>query len=169
MLFRSVSVLSLAHLATQPGLPRVADPEPERQHMDAEDQGVTEVVDEAMTLVLLQCGDLPLALDALAVHATLAQPVVQPSPLARGMCRGTIEHAGMRVPAVDVHALCGLGPLPAELCQQAFVVAWPAGHVAFLVTEVVDVVRLPEEALLPVPAFALPQPGLMGQIGRAHV
>jgi purine-binding chemotaxis protein CheW len=156
-----VSVLSVQALSQLPGVPLVQDPEPERQRtQDASDLVVID--NRADTLVLLRCGHVPMAIDALAVHATLPKPELRDSPLAMGHCRGVIEHAGAWVPAVDLHALCGLGPVPkADAGAQAFLVALPAGLVAFLVTEVLDVISVQPDARVPVPAFALPRPELM--------
>jgi purine-binding chemotaxis protein CheW len=156
-----ISILSVAALGQLPGVPLVDDPEPERQRtQEAEDE--VYIADDARTMVLLRCGRVPLAIDALAVHATMPEPDVKPSPLAMGHCRGVIEHGETLVPAVDLHALCGLGPMPADAVGcQAFLVAMPAGLVALLVSEVMDVVRAERDALVPVPAFALPRPDLM--------
>lgn len=158
-----VSILSVDAIGSLPGVPLVDDPEPERQRtQDAED--AVYIADDAHTVVLLRCGRVPLAIDALAVHATLPDPVVKPSPLAMGHCRGVIEHGEALVPAVDLHALCGLGPMPGDVeRRQAFLVAMPAGLVALLVSEVMDVVRAEHDALVPVPAFALPRPDLMSR------
>lgn len=135
-----LSVLSPAALLALPGLPRVEDPEPQRQ--------------------LLLCGRVPLALPAMAVHATLPSPQVCASVLAgSGACVGVLEHAGEEVPVVDLPALCGLGRLerPAGALQQAFLMRLEAGLVAFLIDRVLDVVRVDDDAVLPVPAFALPR------------
>jgi purine-binding chemotaxis protein CheW len=156
-----VSVLSVQALSQLPGVPLVQDPEPERQRTQ-EASDLVVIDDRADTLVLLRCGRVPMAIDALAVHATLPSPALLDSPLAMGHCRGVIEHAGAWVPAVDLHALCGLGPAPsAGAGAQAFLMAMPAGLVAFLVTEVLDVIRAQPGARVPVPAFALPRPELM--------
>jgi purine-binding chemotaxis protein CheW len=156
-----VSILSVAALGQLPGVPLVDDPEPERQRTrEAEDE--VYIADDAHTVVLLRCGRVPLTIDALAVYATLPDPVVKPSPLAMGHCKGVIEHGEALVPAVDLHALCGLGPMPDDVAgRQAFLVSMPAGLVALLVNEVMDVVRAEADALVPVPAFALPRPDLM--------
>jgi purine-binding chemotaxis protein CheW len=98
--------------------------------------------------------------DAMAVHATLSQPELERSVLRRGECLGVIDYAGARIAAVDMMALCGLGPLPLDQPLQAIVLKWPAGMVACLIHEVIDVVRLLPEDVLPVPAFALPHPRL---------
>jgi purine-binding chemotaxis protein CheW len=118
------------------------------------------VQEPSQTVVLLRCGQVPFAINALAVHATLPDPLIQPSPLARGHCRGVVDHGGTLVPAVDLQSLCGLGAMPEGPCQ-GFMVAWPEGMVAFLVTAVLDVIQVPPDACMPVPAFALPRAELM--------
>jgi purine-binding chemotaxis protein CheW len=96
----------------------------------------------------------------MAVHATLSDPAVQASVLARGHCRGVIPYAGRQVPAVDLMALCGLGRLGEHGPRQAFVMQLPAGMVAFLVEKVLDVVRTRPADLIAVPACALARPAL---------
>ena len=157
------SILSAEALLAQPGLPLVDDPEPERQRVQEAQDGLAEEPDAGgLTLVLVRCGRVPLAVDALTVHATVARPEVLRSPLAMGHCRGVINHGGVLVPAVDLHGLCGLGRLVEDgHTQQAFIVALPAGQVALLVSEVMDVVQASIDDLVPVPAFALPAPDLM--------
>lgn len=156
-------VLSPAALARLPQVPMVVDPEPERQHHAAE-VGLARrshlVAGAARPVMLMRCGNIPLAIDAMGVHATLALTQVLPSPLAMGHCRGVIVHDGQRLPLVDLLALCGLGRSALEGSFQAFLVRLDAGLVAFAVDEVVDVVRVADVAVVPVPAFALPQPGL---------
>ncbi len=155
-----VSVLSAEALMQLRGVPMVDDPEPGRQRVTEAQDEEDVVQDQAQTVVLLRCGQVPFAINALAVHATLPDPRIQASPLARGHCRGVVDHGGMLVPAVDLQSLCGLGAMPAGPCQ-AFMVAWPEGMVAFLVTAVLDVVLVPHDAGLPVPPFALPRADLM--------
>lgn len=154
-----LSVLSPAALLALPGLPRVEDPEPQRQRVHDGSIG-DEPLASGLPMLLLLCGRVPLALPAMAVHATLPSPQVCASVLAgSGACVGVLEHAGEEVPVVDLPALCGLGRLerPAGALQQAFLMRLEAGLVAFLIDRVLDVVRVDDDAVLPVPAFALPR------------
>lgn len=154
-----ISVLSPAALLALPGLPRVEDPEPQRQRVH--DGSVSdEPLASGLPMLLLLCGRVPLALPAMAVHATLPSPQVRASVLGlSGTCVGVLEHAGEEVPVVDLPALCGLGRLerPEGAVQQAFLMRLEAGLVAFLIDRVLDVVRVDDDAVMPVPAFALPQ------------
>jgi purine-binding chemotaxis protein CheW len=154
-----VSVLSTRALASLPQVPLVDDPEPARQMTEQDGEEVI-INDESLPLMLARCGRLPLAVDAMAVHATLSQPVVEPSVLAMGHCRGVLTHGGAKVPAVDLQSLCGLGKLDLSQSFHAFVVLLPEGLVAFLVSEVVDVVRAMPHERIRVPTFALPHPTL---------
>jgi len=151
-----VSVLSAMALSQLPQVPSVADPEPARQLTEQDSEEVV-IHDESLPLMLVRCGRLPLAVDAMIVHATVSDPAVAPSVLAMGHCRGVMQHAGVSVPALDLQSLCGLGPLHLGTDFHAFVVSLPQGMVAFLVSEVVDVERAMPHDLIPVPAFALPR------------
>ena len=114
----------------------------------------------ARPVVLMRCGRMPLAIDAMGVHATLSHTQVQPSALAMGHCRGVIDHAGGKLPLVDLLSLCGMGRTDLSGAFQAFIVRLETGLVAFAVDEVVDVVRVPDAAVVPVPRFAVPHPAL---------
>lgn len=154
-----VSVLSPEVLASLPEVPMVADPEPARQRLQ---NGFEEAVvhDPSLPMMLMRCGSVPLAIEAMVAHATVADPQVQPSALGRGHCRGVMAHAGLMIPAIDLQSLCGLGEIDPQDAQRAFIVSLPPGMVAFLVSEVVDVVRALRQDIIAVPAFALPHPAL---------
>lgn len=155
----TLSLLSPEALAALPGVPMIDDPEPEREH--AHDVAVADAeADPERQLLLLRVGGLMLAIDAMSVFATLAHPEVQPSPLAMGHCRGVVTQGGRGLPMVDLLSLCGLGRLPPGAAPQAFVVHCAGGPLGLLVDEVLDVVGARASDLVPVPAFALPQPQL---------
>jgi purine-binding chemotaxis protein CheW len=156
-----LSVLSVEALAAMPGVPWVDDPEPQRQH-GADPAGAAGAPHEARvqrSLMLLRSGAVGLAIDALAVHATLWEPQVRPSVLARGACRGTVDIRGGLVPAVDLLALCGLGACTG-LRRSAVVVRRPEGLVALLVDEIAEMARVGPDAIAPPVRFGLPQPAL---------
>ena len=159
-----ISVLSPAALAALPQVPMVQDPEPRRQlqHDGLDTAAVTN--DPAVPLVLLRCGRIALAIDAIGVNTTLSDPRVEPSVLSQGHCRGVIDYAGSKIAAIDLLALCGLGRLGDDAAQQAFVMRVGSGRVAFLVERVVDVVRTQPRDVIALPACALPQPGLFAGV-----
>lgn len=162
-----VGILSPAAIAAQPHVPLTEDPEPQRSRPLAEavagsapDGDSLSDIEAHFPVMLLRCGGIALSIDALSVAATLTAPSVTPSALAQGHCKGVIAHAGMSVPAVDLQAMLNLGALPCDDAQQAFVLNTAEGAVAFLISEVLDVVRCRRDAVIPVPAFALPHPAL---------
>lgn len=154
----SVGLISPKALFDSPEVPRTLDPEPERSQL-VERGDLNEGGESGhLPVMLMRCGKVALSIDAMAVSATLLSPRVLDSPLAMGHCRGVIEHAGMMLPAVDFQALLGLGSAQQQDLVQAFVMNTPDGCIAFLITEVMDVVRCRESDFLPVPRFALPHP-----------
>lgn len=154
-----VNVLEPRALARLPQVPMVDDPEPARQQRVADS---TEVVidDQFVPVMLFRCGRVPLAIDAMSVHATVSDPKIRPSVLARGDCLGVIDYAGSHIPVLDLITFFGLGPCTGQAGAQAFVVRFDTGLLAFLVDEVVDVVRILPDRVMKVPAYALPQPRL---------
>ena len=160
-----LSLLDAAALAAIAGIPMADDPEPERQRDAAlsapgASGDAVAIDDPSVPMLLARSGRSLLAIDAMAVHATLSDPVIEPSVLARGICRGVIDYAGLKVPALALSELCRLGPLSDAVRWQALVLRLEAGLVACLVEQVVDVVRSQPEDLVPVPAFAMPHPQL---------
>lgn len=153
------AVLSPAALMALPQVPVVDDPEPERAQLADARVGV-DTRDAAVPVMLLRCGRLTLAIDAMAVQATLATPQVERSALSFGDCLGVTEHEGARLPAVDLASLCGLGRSAPAYLQQAFVLSLDSGRVALMISEVIDVVRTQPGDVIAVPALALPRAGL---------
>lgn len=155
-----VSVLSPQALASLPEVPMVQDPEPGRQLVQTDAADEAQAGDESRQLMLIRCGRVALAIDALAVQATLSNPQVRPSVTARGHCCGVIDYAGSSVPVVDLLALSGLGATDRNNRLQAFVIRLDAGMVAFLIDAVIDVVRTRPRDVIALPACAVPQPSL---------
>jgi purine-binding chemotaxis protein CheW len=155
-----VSVLSPQAIWALPQMPTVVDPEPQRQLLA---NATEEPLDASRTvpMLLLRCGTFALAIDAMVVHATIANPLVMASPLSMGQhCLGLIEYGGQNIPALDFQGFCGLGSAGAGMCAQAFIISYGDGQIAFLIGEVVDVVGTSAEDLIAVPVFALPHPTL---------
>jgi len=163
-----ICVLDPAALAALPQLPRVRDPEPGRQMLDADAAGAQAAAAPGAAAVvpvlLVRCAGVVLAIDAMAVHCTLANPVLRDSVLARGACRGVLDHGGAELPALDLLALCGIGSLEPADGRQAFVVRRGGGSVAFLVDAVLDIVPTTAADVVALPAFALPRPQLFAGV-----
>ncbi len=153
--------LSLDALAALPDVPWLADPEPERQAQASDHKpGELEADADVMSLLLVRCGPLRLAVNAMVVHATLADPVLRPSTLVTPLCVGIVTTYGRRAPAVDLSQLVGADPLPPGARRQAIVIARQGGLVVCLVEQVMEIVRISPAAVRPLPAFAVPRPGL---------
>lgn len=154
-----VSVLSPAGLAGLQDVPMVDCPGSGRglslNAATAGDGGAAEAY-----LMLVRTGQVPMALASDVVYTTILHPQVLNSPLAGGWCLGIIEYAGVRIPAVDLLAFCGLGEIANPWLTQAFLVQYPRGWVAFMVDEISDVVRTGSRVSVPIPAGTLPRDGL---------
>lgn len=148
-----VSVLSPEGLAGLQGVPMVVDPSPTRQA----GSGVVGELPAESYLMLVRSGRVPMALASEKVYTTILHPRILHSPLTGAYCLGIIEYAGVKVPAVDLLALCGLGGIADLSLTQAFLIQYPKGWVAFIVDEVIDVVRADGSKAVPIPARTLPQ------------
>jgi purine-binding chemotaxis protein CheW len=160
-----VSALSPEALAALPGLPVVLDPAALAvRATPATDPAAGSALRQRsqQPTLLLRCGGRGVAIHALAVQATLSDPEVRPSVLARGACLGETAYLGSNVPVVSLSQLCRLGDPGAGRpgLQQAFVMRIGQGCVALLVDEVCDVVGVRPEDVVPVPALALAVPRL---------
>ena len=110
-------------------------------------------------LVLARCGSLPVAVPSNVVFTTVLSVAVEASPLVGGYCVGTIEFSDQRVPAIDLSAFCGFGSR-GNVLHSAFVARYPEGYLAFLVEEIIDVVRARPNATIALPRRALMRPEL---------
>ncbi|MEK8048954.1 chemotaxis protein CheW [Ideonella sp. DXS22W] len=156
---RLVNLLSPQALATLPEMPMVEDPEPERSHHGS-GAGQAQAAPTAVPMMLMRSGPLVLCIDAMAVHATLSAPVIERSVLAMGACRGVVPYQGERVPVVDLLEHLGLGRLPEGGMRELLLLHCGPGLVGLLMERVIDVVGVARDAVVPVPAFALPRPAL---------
>lgn len=167
-----VNLLAMDALAALPGVPWIDDPEPERQLGSRDGPPADAAAASHRSLMLLHSGGLRFAIDAEAVHATLWQPQVEPSSLARGSCRGVVAVGPHRAAAVDLLALSGLPPA-ARVPSQAVVLRSGSGLVALLVEQVVEIVRVPAPQVVPAALLGLPRPalfsGLLTQAAGDHL
>lgn len=164
-----VGVLSPGAIAAIDGVPRLVEREARAAPSASADAGgdARRPMRGVLDLVLFECAGRPMAIDAACVQSTLAAPVIEPSALAIGACRGVTMHLGRRLPIVDLAALAGLpAPVPVgsnaagRAGGHALVVRLPDGPVALHVERVVDVVRVDAGHALAVAPDALPDPAL---------
>ena len=152
-----VSVLSPAAIAGIPKVPFVTAP----QNVLATNalnvgagKNVSGLIDDPRHLMLMRCGGIPLAIASQAVHTTLIQPEVRGSHMSAGNFKGMMRFGDQDIPALELSALCGFAPMEAGVKPQAFLMQFPAGLVAFLVDEIVNVVVADGHQIAPVPLFA---------------
>lgn len=118
--------------------------------------------------LLLRCDKVLMAIDAVAVQSTLADPQLDTrTALAQGHCRGMAASTLGPVPAVDLLAVVGLAAGAHRQPPQAVVVQLPTGAVALMVDEVMDMIDRPPGAMVPLPALALPEPSLFHGVMQA--
>lgn len=119
-----------------------------------------------VSTLLLRCGRVLMAIDAVSVRSTLSDTRLDSrTALAQGHCRGVVDSPHGTMPAVELLAVCGLtGHAAPRTPPQAVVVALPTGQVALLVDEVVDLFDRAPDALLPLPGFALTRSALFGGV-----
>lgn len=154
-----VNLLSPTALIMLKDVPMTEDPESMRL------QSATSVKDEvqndkAQPVLLMRCHSIAFAIDAMAIHTTLSDFTIEHSAIAMGDCRGVIDYSGSKVPVLDLMNLCGLGKLDSTAHLQAFLILLPQGMVAFLVSKVIDVVRIRTSEIISMPAYAVPKPSL---------
>jgi purine-binding chemotaxis protein CheW len=152
-----VSVLSPSAIASIPQVPLVSAP-PKVLSTPAfatgEGKRVSGLIEDPRHLMLMRCGGIPLAIASQAVHTTLIQPEVRGSHLSAGQFKGMMRFGEQDIPALELSALCGFAPMEAGVKPQAFLMQFPAGLVAFLVDEIVNVVVADGHQIAPVPLFA---------------
>lgn len=118
--------------------------------------------------LLLRCDKVLMAIDAVAVQSTLADPQLDiHTALAQGVCRGVAASTLGPVPAVDLLAVVGLAAGARRTPPQAVVVQLPTGPLALMVDEVVDMVDRAPGGVVPLPALAMPQHTLFHGVMQA--
>lgn len=147
-----VSVLDPGAVMSLPGVPLLQD------DGDAGKDARRNATTEHKPLMLVRCGEIGLAIDVTDIHATLPRVEPRSSSLEGRVCRGVIEHAGACIAAVDPLALMELGTLPAGQDCQALLLKFDGGFVAILVNRVIDIVRVAEAELRPLPPLAVRRP-----------
>lgn len=152
-----VSVLSPAAIASIPQVPLVTAPSKvlaESALAVGDGKKVSGLIGDPRHLMLMRCGGIPLAIASQAVHTTLIQPEVRGSHLSAGQFKGMMRFGDQDIPALELSVLCGFAPMEAGVKPQAFLMQFPAGLVAFLVDEIVNVVVADGHQIAPVPLFA---------------
>lgn len=164
-----VSLLSPEALAMLKDVP-VVDDSDAKNLVIASNKCTAMQKNKEQPVLLMGCGKIAMAIDAMAVFTTLSDPVIQRSAIAMGDCRGIIEYANSKIPVIDLISLCGLGKLDLSAQIQVFVILLPQGAVAFLVNKIIDVIRVRSDDIIHVPAYALPRPSLfVGALPNASI
>ncbi|MDE2389092.1 MAG: chemotaxis protein CheW [Betaproteobacteria bacterium] len=154
-----VNLLSPAALVMLKDVPVTEDPESRRlQNVVSAESAVQN--DKARPMLLMRCGSIAFAIDAMAVHTTLSDFTIEHSAIAMGDCLGVIDYDNNKVPVLDLMNLCGLGELNLTAHLQAFLIQLPQGTVALLVSKVIDVVRIHAGEIIAMPAYSVPKPSL---------
>lgn len=154
---RAYSVLDAAAVLQLPGVPTVTDVT--RASSAVRDGGPGA---SRRTLTVLRCGEYRLAIDAAHVHTTIPTPDLRPSVLTSRMCPGTVEYADREVPVVDPLVLLGLGELARADTGAGLVLDLGQGYVVLALSELLELVHVGPDEVLPTPSFALPRPDLLG-------
>lgn len=158
---RMLSVLSPGALARLEHLP-VVDEAQDGACARTRAAPAADADDAGRYAMIFRCGRTALAIDAVAVAGTIADPPVLASALAMGSCRGVLEHGGQRIAAVDLAALCGLTAEAGAAPRQAFVLRIDDGAVGLLVDEVIEIVPVAARQIAPLPALRTTEAALFG-------
>lgn len=152
-----VSVLSPTALAGIPKVPLVTAPKAvsaDPAVVLSSTSKAKDLISDPRHLMLVSCSGIPLAIASQAVHTTLIQPEVRGSHMSAGNFKGMMRFGEQDIPALELAALCGFAPMGESVKPQAFLMQFPAGLVAFLVDEIVNVVVADGHQVAPVPLFA---------------
>ncbi|MBV6448827.1 chemotaxis protein CheW [Nitrosomonas sp.] len=154
-----VNLLSPAALIMLKDVPVTEDPE-SRRLLSAASAEEAAQDGKVCPMLLMRCGSIAFAIDAMAVHTTISDFTIEHSAIAMGDCRGVIDYNGNNVPVLDLMNLCGLGKLDLTMHLQAFLILLPQGMVALLIDKVIDVVRIHTSEIIAMPAYTVPRPSL---------
>lgn len=145
-----ISVLDAPAILRATGVPTVADTTRSSGTGTAAEV-VARRTRDVRKLTVVRCGAHLLALDVAHVHTTLPPPVVRPSVLDSGLCRGVTDFADREVPVVDPLVLFGLGAMTSEEVGAGLVLDLGHGYVVLALTALLDLVETPSADVLDLP------------------
>lgn len=158
-----VNVLSPEALFNLPGLPKAKDPEPHRQSLELQTSGEDALLNLRMPLMLMQSKSTLFAVNPKDIETTVVNPVLLPSEYAGGFYRGNLDYREQTIPAIDLATFLGLGVgrHTAQPAQQAFVIRIDGHPLALLIDRVLDIVHLPTDAVIDLPALGVAKAALL--------
>ncbi|MFI5496068.1 chemotaxis protein CheW [Actinoplanes sp. NPDC051859] len=147
-----VTILDGPALAELPGVPLV------RSIDVADPTGSTAEGDQGKTtIVLLRTGTYGMCIDVAQLHSVIPELVVQASPITAGAIRGVVRVGDAEIPVVDLLELLGIGDETGSATHRGIAVKFPQGLIVFAISEVVEIVAVSNDTLLPLPpGTALP-------------
>lgn len=154
-----VNLLSPAALIMLKDVPVTEDPESKRLESASSEEDKAQS-GKMRPMLLMRCGSIAFAIDAMAVYTTMSDFTIEHSALAMGNCRGVIDYDGGKVPVLDLMNLCGLGEIDLTAHLQAVLIHLPQGMVALLVSKVINVIRIHKSEVISMPAYTVPRPSL---------
>lgn len=150
-----VSLLDADAVLRTPGVPTVADMTRETGALDCAGRTpAARTGGAARAFTLLRCGPHLLALDIAQVHTTVPPPHIRPSVIDSPLCQGVTNFAGRDVPVVDTLALVGLGAMELDEIGAGLVLDLGHGYVILALGELLDLIQVRADDLLPLPALA---------------
>lgn len=141
-----VYVLALAQLSADIGVPTLQF-----------NQLPSRVEQDFRYVMLLRCGRLFFAINALAVHSTVLNPQIKAADVPSSWVLGSIVVGGQQVPAIDLLAWCGLHQRLNHCNSEAFLLQMTDGLVAMMVEEIIDVAEVQDLPVPHLPPLSLPR------------
>lgn len=158
---RCASLLDLNALASQPGLPWVADQRGDHRATNA----LAGAGEGRISLLLFDADPIPLAIEATEVHTTVPEAEVQPNALTSALCAGVIDYQGRQVPVLDTLRALGLGQQQAASRVSVLLLRAPqGGMLALRLDRVRDITAVPRQVIAPMPAMAVLDEGLFAGV-----
>lgn len=156
-----VNVLSTEALFDLPGLPKAKDPEPHRQSIDQQTSVEDAALNTRQPLMLMQSSHTLFAVNPKDIETTVVNPVLLPSEYAGGFYKGNLQYREQIIPAIDLATYLGMGArhTQKQATQQAFVIRVNNNPLAFLIDRVLDIVHVPQNSVIALPAFGLSKAG----------
>ena len=153
---RAHSILDAEAILTLPGVPTVTD-----VTRDAAALGAAGGDGTRRTLTILRSGPYRFAVDAAHVHTTLPTPDIRTSVLASRLCPGVVHFSDRELPLIDPLVLLGLGELSPQETGAGLVLDLGTGYVVLALSELLELIHVSVDDVLPTPPFAIPRPDLL--------
>ncbi|HEX4879539.1 MAG TPA: chemotaxis protein CheW [Limnobacter sp.] len=167
---RLVNILSAEKIMAMPQVPHAIEKKTAHKNTQGMLTGASIAADGEVPLLLMRSNNLSMAVRPSDIETTIPKVDLLPNAHCSGHYCGHVLHRAREIPAINLlDYLCLNKEQPEHTHiqpQQAFVLRYPQGKVAFLIDQITDIVRVNRRDIMPLPKLDQLKPDILRQIIR---